>query len=158
MLEPAGRRGLRFDVACSKGTYVRVLAEDIGAALGSVAHLEALRRTGFGRFDCRSGGGARRPGIARRDRRSRLASTGPRAPARRRPRRCDAAAAVRQGKAWVLATIAPSVGEDAAALLDPDGDVVAVVGPRGRALGTTAGSSRPAQLYIEYSPVLVTHG
>ena len=32
-------------VACGKGTYVRVLAEDLGAALGSCAHLAALRRT-----------------------------------------------------------------------------------------------------------------
>ena len=32
-------------VACSKGTYIRVLAEDIAAALGSCAHLAALRRT-----------------------------------------------------------------------------------------------------------------
>jgi tRNA pseudouridine55 synthase len=41
------------DVACSKGTYVRVLAEDIGAALGTRAHLAALRRTGTGGFDVR---------------------------------------------------------------------------------------------------------
>jgi tRNA pseudouridine55 synthase len=41
------------DVACSKGTYVRVLAEDLGAALGSCAHLAALRRTGSGGFDVR---------------------------------------------------------------------------------------------------------
>lgn len=32
-------------VACSKGTYIRVLAADIGAALGCGAHLSALRRT-----------------------------------------------------------------------------------------------------------------
>jgi len=34
-----------LDVTCSKGTYIRVLAEDIGAALGCGAHLAALRRT-----------------------------------------------------------------------------------------------------------------
>ncbi|HYD94856.1 MAG TPA: tRNA pseudouridine(55) synthase TruB [Noviherbaspirillum sp.] len=39
---------LRLRVACSKGTYVRVLGEDIGAALGCGAHLNALRRTGVG--------------------------------------------------------------------------------------------------------------
>jgi len=39
-----------FDVACSKGTYVRVLAADLAAALGTVAHLEALRRTRVGAF------------------------------------------------------------------------------------------------------------
>jgi tRNA pseudouridine55 synthase len=39
---------LRIQVTCSKGTYVRVLGEDIGAALGCGAHLNALRRTGVG--------------------------------------------------------------------------------------------------------------
>jgi len=37
-------------VACSKGTYIRTLAEDIGAALGTVATLRALRRVGVGRL------------------------------------------------------------------------------------------------------------
>jgi tRNA pseudouridine55 synthase len=37
---------LTLDVRCTKGTYVRTLAEDIGAALGCGAHLSALRRTG----------------------------------------------------------------------------------------------------------------
>ena len=41
---------LRIRVACSKGTYVRVLAEDLGAALGPGAHLAALRRMIAGRF------------------------------------------------------------------------------------------------------------
>ena len=35
-------------IACSKGTYVRTLAEDIGRALGSCAHLAGLRRTAVG--------------------------------------------------------------------------------------------------------------
>ena len=37
-----------LDVHCSKGTYVRTLAEDIGQALGCGAHLSALRRTASG--------------------------------------------------------------------------------------------------------------
>ncbi|MCB1956071.1 MAG: tRNA pseudouridine(55) synthase TruB [Rhodocyclaceae bacterium] len=37
-----------FEVYCSKGTYVRTLAEDIGEALGCGAHLTALRRTAIG--------------------------------------------------------------------------------------------------------------
>ena len=37
--------------ACSKGTYIRVLAEDIGTALGVPATLAALRRTKAGVFD-----------------------------------------------------------------------------------------------------------
>ena len=39
---------LRLRVSCSKGTYIRVLGEDIGKALGCGAHLNALRRTGVG--------------------------------------------------------------------------------------------------------------
>jgi tRNA pseudouridine55 synthase len=39
---------LVLDVRCSKGTYIRTLAEDIGAALGCGAHLAALRRVGSG--------------------------------------------------------------------------------------------------------------
>ena len=39
-----------LDVACSKGTYIRVLAEDIGDALGCGAHLAALRRTETGGY------------------------------------------------------------------------------------------------------------
>lgn len=42
---------LTFRVTCSKGTYVRVLAEDIGAALGCGAHLTALRRERVGGLD-----------------------------------------------------------------------------------------------------------
>jgi tRNA pseudouridine55 synthase len=41
---------VRFAVDCSKGTYVRVLAEDVGRALGTVAALASLRRTAFGAF------------------------------------------------------------------------------------------------------------
>jgi tRNA pseudouridine55 synthase len=37
-----------LDVRCSKGTYIRTLAEDIGEALGCGAHLAALRRTETG--------------------------------------------------------------------------------------------------------------
>ncbi|MFC5476760.1 tRNA pseudouridine(55) synthase TruB [Massilia suwonensis] len=39
---------LKIRVTCSKGTYVRVLGEDIGAALGTGAHLNALRRIQVG--------------------------------------------------------------------------------------------------------------
>lgn len=39
---------LVIDVACSKGTYIRTLAEEIGTALGCGAHLAALQRTACG--------------------------------------------------------------------------------------------------------------
>ncbi len=45
---------LQFAVTCSRGTYVRVLALDLGAALGTGAHLASLRRTACGHFDVRS--------------------------------------------------------------------------------------------------------
>ena len=38
----------RLRVRCSKGTYIRTLAEDIGRVLGCGAHLTALRRTAVG--------------------------------------------------------------------------------------------------------------
>ncbi|MEJ2761274.1 MAG: tRNA pseudouridine(55) synthase TruB [Gammaproteobacteria bacterium] len=41
---------LLLDVHCSKGTYIRTLAEDIGRALGCGAHIGRLRRTGTGPF------------------------------------------------------------------------------------------------------------
>ncbi len=41
---------LEFDVACSAGTYVRSLGEDIAAALGTVGHLHSLRRLSVGPF------------------------------------------------------------------------------------------------------------
>lgn len=41
---------LELEVRCSKGTYVRTLVEDIARALGSGAHVAALRRTGLGPF------------------------------------------------------------------------------------------------------------
>lgn len=42
---------VELDVHCSKGTYIRTLAEDLGEVLGTGAHVEALRRTGLGPFD-----------------------------------------------------------------------------------------------------------
>lgn len=41
---------IRLDVHCSKGTYVRTLAEDIGKALGCGAYVSELRRTGVGPY------------------------------------------------------------------------------------------------------------
>ena len=42
---------IEVTVTCSKGTYIRALARDIGQALGSGAHLTSLRRTRVGDFD-----------------------------------------------------------------------------------------------------------
>ena len=48
--EPGERSALRLRVRASKGTYVRTLAEDIGAALGCGAHVSQLRRVASGQF------------------------------------------------------------------------------------------------------------
>ena len=55
-LEPlaAGNGWLDFEVTCSKGTYVRSLAEDVARALGTVGHVASLRRTGVGPFTGRA--------------------------------------------------------------------------------------------------------
>lgn len=42
---------VKFRVVCSKGTYIRSLANDFGKALNSGAHLSALRRTKIGEFN-----------------------------------------------------------------------------------------------------------
>lgn len=44
------QESITIRVVCSKGTYIRALARDIGAALGSGGHLTALRRTRVGDF------------------------------------------------------------------------------------------------------------
>ncbi|RMH18714.1 MAG: tRNA pseudouridine(55) synthase TruB [Gammaproteobacteria bacterium] len=41
---------LRLRLRCSKGTYVRVFAEDLAEALGTCGHVKALRRIAVGRF------------------------------------------------------------------------------------------------------------
>ncbi len=50
LLSLAGDR-LTCEVQCSKGLYVRVLAEDLGEALGCGAHIVALRRTGVAPYE-----------------------------------------------------------------------------------------------------------
>lgn len=48
---PGERAELDVEVFCSKGTYIRSLAEDLGELLGCGAHVSALRRTQAGPFD-----------------------------------------------------------------------------------------------------------
>lgn len=51
-IEPGTDPGVfTLAVTCSSGTYIRVLAADIGTALGGGAHLRRLRRTAIGSFD-----------------------------------------------------------------------------------------------------------
>jgi tRNA pseudouridine55 synthase len=48
--EPGERPLATLAVTCSGGTYVRALAADLGRAVGTLAHLAALRRVAVGRF------------------------------------------------------------------------------------------------------------
>lgn len=49
-LERTSEKEISFRVKCSKGTYIRSLAHDIGRVLNSGAHLSSLRRTKIGEF------------------------------------------------------------------------------------------------------------
>jgi tRNA pseudouridine55 synthase len=127
-LEPAGEDRVRIRVHCSKGTYIRVLAEEIGAALGSVGHLESLRRTRFGHFRIEAAVGlplghedATRALIPPRQA---LADLGEIA--------VDGAGAtaVSRGQVAVLAALPrPRAGEEAAKIVGPGGALLAVVVP-----------------------------
>lgn len=50
VFEPRGNDQVWIDLDCSKGTYVRSIARDLGAMIGCGGHLESLRRTRFGDF------------------------------------------------------------------------------------------------------------
>ncbi|MET0800503.1 MAG: tRNA pseudouridine(55) synthase TruB, partial [Actinomycetota bacterium] len=65
--EISERRGDDVDlsITCGGGTYVRVLAADVGAALGCGAHLTALRRTRIGPFDVQDAVAPDAPGSPR---------------------------------------------------------------------------------------------
>lgn len=53
-LEAAGAAQIVMHVRCSKGTYIRTLAEDLARAAGSCAHLVGLRRTAVAPFEGRT--------------------------------------------------------------------------------------------------------
>lgn len=127
-IEPLAADLLHLRVHCSKGTYVRVLAEEIAAALGTVGHLESLRRTRFGHFGIAA---AVRPPI---DREAALrALIGPREALPELPEIAvdtATAAAVLQGKESALGALPrPPEGVAAAKVLGPDGALLALVTP-----------------------------
>ena len=134
----------RLRVECSKGTYIRVLAEDIGAALGCGAHLAALERISVGPFRLADAIGlAALESLPPPERHARLLPPEALLGSRRRVA-LDASLAMKfqQGQA-----VAPAVFTVARG--DPSG-CVAVFSDDGRLLGTgeidAAGLLRPVRL------------
>jgi tRNA pseudouridine55 synthase len=116
-----------FVVRCSKGTYVRVLAADLGRALGTVAHLERLRRTLVGSFRVED---AQSPDALNET----DPSGWPLVPVARalgRLRRLSVAsaelAALRHGQQAALRRLPAGEDGEAALVVDPGGRVAAVI-------------------------------
>jgi tRNA pseudouridine55 synthase len=135
---------LEIEVECSKGTYVRSLARDLGRAAGSCGHLVSLRRTAVGPFGVEE---AVRPEEFDAERHTvSPQSVLPRLPGVR-SRRVEAAAAsvIRHGGPVPVG----NAGSDEAsggvlALLGPDGELIAVAerdGGRYRYLAVFQGAS-----------------
>ena len=119
-----GAGAVTFHVVCSKGTYVRVLAQDVASALGSVGHLEVLRRVRFGHFRIDAAipleavGRQPLPVIGLRDALRHL-----------REIQIDALSArrARQGYAPLLRSIPSGACDEAVKLVDPSGALASVI-------------------------------
>ncbi len=129
-LEQVGPAELEFDLTCSKGTYVRTLAADIGSALGCGGYLSRLRRVTSGPF--------RIDDALTLDALRELPDAGavPLVPLNQalghlRGAVVDRAAAdgLRRGLQGALAGIGmPDPGETTRRVVDPDGVLVALIG------------------------------
>jgi tRNA pseudouridine55 synthase len=120
---------LAFSLTCSKGTYVRVLAADVGNVLGCGAHLVTLRRTAFGEFVVDEALSLPQLLEERIEISTSLLSP---AQALRRYQTVrisyETATKLRQGRQDTLSCLPSATHEQAVAvLLDPDGELVAVV-------------------------------
>lgn len=123
---------LSFSLTCSKGTYIRVLAADIGNALGCGAHLVSLRRTVFGKFVIDDALPLQK--LLERQEECSTALLSP-AQAMRHYQiihiSSEIAARLRQGQQEMLKSLPGAAHKQAiASLLDPTGELVAVVEAR----------------------------
>ena len=119
-----GNGRVKFSVVCSKGTYIRVLAQQVAASLGAVGHLEILRRTRFGPF------GVEKAVTLSELERGFVPLIGLReALPHLREIMIDGATArrTRHGQAPALAGLTPGASDEAAKLIAPDGNLAAVV-------------------------------
>lgn len=141
-LELTPRDGERIDFAleCSKGTYVRVLAADLGRALGTVAHLERLRRTAVGDFRVTDAHApdalAAMPALPLVAVRDALAGL------RAFTLEVDALSQLRRGQQGALRRLPRGTTGDAALVIDDAGEVAALieVGPDGWRLARMLGA------------------
>lgn len=141
-LELRPRDGERIDFAleCSKGTYVRVLAADLGRALGTVAHLERLRRTAVGDFRVTDAHApdalATMPALPLVAVRDALAGL------RAFTLEVDALSQLRRGQQGALRRLPRGTTGDAALVIDDAGEVAALieVGPDGWRLARMLGA------------------
>lgn len=133
-LEQVSRAELEFELTCSKGTYVRTLAADIGRFLGCGAHLSRLRRVASGPFRIADA-------VTLEDlEATRDAGTVPLVPLNRALEHLQCAvlgpAAVerlRQGIQGSLAGVGePIAGETTRRAVDREGELVALIGWEGR--------------------------
>ena len=124
-LVPRDPEHIDFAVEWSKGTYVRVLAADVGRALGTVAHLEGLRRTTVGTFRIDDAlppealaAMAELPLVPVREALAGLRAFGLEA---------DALGALRQGQQAPLRALPPPRPQEAAVVVDGAGNVTALL-------------------------------
>lgn len=125
---------IRFRVRCSTGTYVRAVARDLGQALGTVAHLTALRRTAIGPFRVEDALPVAELGDAARVGRARVTPLEALAHLPRVEVSASEAGRLGSGQALPLGTAGPSAREDAGTepaegtlvVVAREGDLVAV--------------------------------
>ena len=119
--DPTAPGVYRAEVECSSGTYVRVLADDLGRALGGGAHVANLRRTRIGSF----GEADMRPLDQHRPRGGPHAGRGDARPRRGDGRRPTPAASIRTGLPLDKVPLG-ATGDGPWALLDEAGALLAV--------------------------------
>lgn len=139
-LTPRDHERIDFALECSKGTYVRVLAADLGRALGTVAHLERLRRTAVGDFSVTD---AHTPdALAEMTTLPLVSVRAALAGLRAFTLEVDALAALRRGQQGALRRLPRGTTGDAALVVDDGGAVAALLeaGPDGWRLTRMLGS------------------
>ncbi len=130
-LERLGERELELCVRCGRGTYIRSLARDLGVALGTRAHLAALRRTHCSGFDVEEAlplAGLEQPGFEIEPRLVPLGEA-----LRGRPRvvlERDAARRLRDGQPIEASLGSEDARGGALVVLDEEGELAAVAEPR----------------------------